>query len=208
MTRSRALGVVVAVTAATAVFAVVQGTGARGGAISLPKALWLNLTVLSFIALPALAWSDRRWPAPVRACLAAVAVSFAARGVVEVPILYLTDVWHCTYGIAHDLVTAAVVGWLWLQARRRGANAYSPAESLIGVIIALCIVEAGFARAFCAVADPATTWFASAEPRFSAINAATWAVVGIAYPALAAVVWRMTRPAPAPTAPRRTPPTT
>lgn len=197
MTRPRTLSVVVAVTAATAVFAYVQGTGAPGGAIGLPKALWLNLTILSFVALPALACTDTRFPASIRACLAAVAVSFAARGAVEVPILYLTDVWHCDYGIAHDVGTAAVVGWLWLRARRQVGSAAAAAQGLIGITIALCLVEAGFARAFCAVADPTATWFASAEPRFAAINAATWIVVGIAYPALAAVVWRMTGPGPA-----------
>lgn len=196
MSRRRTWTVVSAVTAGTMLFAAAQNAGARGGPIGLPKMLWLNLAVLSFVALPALAARDQTLPKAMRGLFAFLAASFALRGAVELPVLYLTTGWHCGYGIAHDLATAGAVAGLWSKWRRSLPRATQHAQALLGLSVALCLVEAGFAGAFCAVADPATTWFASGEPRYAAINGSTWAVVVVAYPTLGALLWRLTTPSP------------
>lgn len=157
-----------------------------GGDISVAKTLWLNLTILSFLVLPALWWRDRRVDRRLRTIFGVIFAAFAVRAAVELPILYLTDWWRCSYGIAHDLVTAAAAVFLFARARVRVRDS----GPLLWLIVALLFVEAAFAYAFCSVADPASgTYFASDDAAFQAINRATWGVVIAGYSALLFILW-------------------
>lgn len=167
-----------------------------GGDISLPKTLWLNLTILCFLVLPAVWWRDQRLDPQMRTLFGVIFVGFAARAAVELPVLYLTDWWRCSYGIAHDLAIATVAVSLFVRARSKGAGDNRNSSGLLWLIVALLFVEAGFAYAFCSVADPASgTYFASGQATFRAINRATWAAVAIGYPILAVLLWESGRPA-------------
>ena len=178
------------VTALTLSFGRFQNEGHLvGGDISAAKTLWLNLTIVTFLVLPAIWWRDRGLDRQMRFIFGVIFVSFAARAVIEVPILYLTNWWHCSYGMAHDVATAAAGVLLYARARRGGR--YLETRIFLWFVVAMTLVEAGFAYAFCSVADPASgTYFASDEARFQAINVATWAAVAVGYPMLGALLWR------------------
>lgn len=182
---------VVVTTVATAGFALMQNTGAMpGGRISVPKALWLNLALLGFLVIPGLLWRSSLIRPRLRLCFGILFISFALRGAVELPILYLTDWWQCSYGAAHDVATAVLVMVCWW--RHRGATA---ADGLLMLVLALCAVEASFASAFCAITDPAAGWFATDEARFRSVNLVTWAVVAVAYPlGVGLMYWVLRRP--------------
>lgn len=187
----------VGVTLGTLVFGGLQNEGHLvGGDISLPKTLWLNLTILCFLVLPAVWWRDQRLDPHMRILFGVIFVSFVVRAAVELPMLYLTDGWRCSYGIAHDLVTATVAVSLFVRARTEGTRSVLHSSGLLSLIVALLFVEAGFAYAFCSVADPASgTYFAGDQAAFRAINRATWVAVAIGYPILAVVLWGAARPA-------------
>lgn len=180
----------VGVTVATLGFGRLQNTGHLvGGDISVAKTLWLNLTILGFLVLPGLWWRDRGVDPRMRTIFGVVFAAFLARGAIELPILYLTDWWRCSYGIAHDLSVASVVLALLARARLGGADVGRRAGALVWLIVALLVVEAGFAYAFCSVAHPAAgIYFASDDIAFRAINRATWAAVAVGYSTVALIL--------------------
>ena len=183
------------VTLATLTFGRIQNQGHLiGGEISLAKTLWLNLTILTFLVLPALWWRDGRIDPTMRSIFGVIFASFAVRAGVELPILYLTDWWRCSYGIAHDLGTAMVITALFIRARYRQAQVTRDSAWLFGLVAALLVVEAGFAEAFCSVADPGSgIYFASDDPTFRTINRATWAAVIGGYSILSVVLIHRSR---------------
>jgi hypothetical protein len=104
---------------AALVFCAVQNYGGIvGGAISLPKALWLGLAILFWFVLPFLIVLDRRTPAFWNATFLMLLVLMAVRGVAELPMMYWLKNWRPIYGIAHDVlcigslsVAVAVHAW-------------------------------------------------------------------------------------------------
>ena len=185
----------IGVTVVTLAFGRIQNEGHLvGGDISWAKTLWLNLTIVCFLVLPAIWWRDRRVDARMQAVFGIIFLSFVVRAAIEIPILYLTDWWRCSYGIAHDLATATIA--VSLYARAGHASRARESTWLFWLIITLLLVEAGFAYAFCSVADPASgAYFASDEAGFRTINLATWAAVTAGYSGLLFLLWR-TRGAP------------
>ena len=176
----------VGVTLATLTFSRFQNEGHLvGGDISMAKTLWLNLTIIGFLIIPAHLWRDSRVDPRLRTIFGLVFGSFIVRATVELPILYLTDWWKCSYGIAHDLLTAAVVVSLFVRARG-AVRTRDPNSGFLWLILGLLVVEATFAYAFCSVADPGSgTYFASDEAVFRTINRATWLTVITGYSVLA-----------------------
>ena len=181
----------VGVTLATLVFGRFQNEGHLvGGEISLAKTLWLSLTILVFLVLPGLLWRDRRVDARLRPIFGFIFASFVVRAAVELPILYMTDWWKCSYGIAHDLTTAGVAAALYFRSRG-SAGSRSRYSGFLWLILALLLVEAAFANAFCSIADPGSgTYFASDEATFRTINRATWLAVTSGYSFLIFLLWR------------------
>lgn len=172
-----------------------QNRGERvGGPISLPKALWLNYTLLSWFVIPA-ALLRRQGVSPgTRAVLQAHLLSFTARGAAEMWLLYRTHSWRCVYGVGHDAVDLAMLSVMM----RRGGNwdasgaegiARRHLESIRGTLVA----EMAFATLFNSTVAGKTQgqdgiYFASDEPHFRLINNLTAAVDVIAYARLATVM--------------------
>src|SRR5262249_57640640 len=112
---------------------------------------------------------------------------FAARGAIELWLLYGRHAWIPPYGIAHDLLTITLITVLLRRAARSLPEAPDPVNRaalrfLTSIRLGLCC-EALFAWLFFRAVSEHTgvTWFASTDPRFAAINALTWAVVLVAY---------------------------
>ena len=82
-----------------------------GGAMAPQKALWLATAVLLWLILPAFIAADARAHALVRRAFGVLLVLMAARGLIELPMLYVFHNWSPWYGIAHDLVCMAALLW-------------------------------------------------------------------------------------------------
>ena len=78
-----------------------------GGAIALAKLLWLGLAILLWLGLPLLLALDGRLSPWLRYAFAFLFVSMAARGIIELWMLYVSKNWSPAYGIAHDLLCMA-----------------------------------------------------------------------------------------------------
>ncbi len=95
---------------AAAVFYRMQNRHAAvGGAISWQKLAWLALAILLWILLPALIACDPRLSAAWRWPFLVLLALMLARGVIELWMLYVSRNWSPWYGIAHDIVCAAVL---------------------------------------------------------------------------------------------------
>jgi hypothetical protein len=185
-----------ATSAGSLAFALNQNRGGViGGPIHWSKAAWLNLTIMSFVVLPAVWWRCSGAGREVRRALGMMSLLFVLRGVAELHLIYVSKRWKCGYGITHDFAALlAMAGMLlrWrtslVSERDREAVAFSI------FVIALLGVEARFAKMFRSVQDPATgIYFADDSPKFRKVIRATKTVVFIAYPVLLLIMWRARR---------------
>jgi hypothetical protein len=181
-----------------------QRPGAIGGAISVPKAIWLPLAIFEWFVFCMAVGFDPALPAALRCPFAAVGVSMWVRGVVEMVMLYGTKSWRPPMGIAHDAITLVLLGVIVvfnhdaIVAGAAGADATvlsAMAVWMLPIVAASLVIEMVHAWTFFQVIGKGTTgddgiWFADDDdPRFVAINRRTWlgnALVGI--PTLVAVL--------------------
>jgi hypothetical protein len=160
---------------------------AVGGAISLPKILWLNLAIASFLVIPAFVWWDERIHGSVRLLYGWFLAGFAVRAVIELPIIYFTHAWRCAYGISHDLVMMVLVIVLWRNARNRlrQNEATRVAGAFVPLLLVVLSCEMLNAWLFSQVADPQTgIYYANTSDTFRMINVVTWLEVATLYPVL------------------------
>lgn len=92
-----------------------------GGDISVVKLLWLGGAILLWGVLPLLLLADPRLGLRLRGAFMVLAALMLARAAVEGWMLYVTLNWSPWYGIAHDVLCAAVL--LAFAARVRPRNA-------------------------------------------------------------------------------------
>lgn len=187
------LGASILTSVGTAGFAWNQNRGGViGGPIHWSKAMWLNMTLLAFILLPFAWWRSSTAGPEVRRALGLTSASFVARGVAELPLVYVTPPrWKCGYGISHDAFAFATLGALLVRDRERferGRDGRALAFS--GFTMVLLVIEGIFAKRFRAIMDPSTgIYFADDLPQFRSVIRMTKTVVAVAYPLLAAIMW-------------------
>ena len=144
-----------------------------GGPISVAKTWWLGCTLTVFFALPFALWKNARLAPAVRALFGWVFASFAARGAVELAIIYGTRGWKCGYGIAHDLFTLVLAEALARRVQNPGP-ADRRALHFKWLLQATLLIEAYMAWRFRQIASPAQgIYFAADTPEFRAINEIT-----------------------------------
>ena len=156
-----------------------------GGAISLPKVLWLNLAVASFLVLPAFLWRDSLVSHQVRILYGWFLAGFAIRALIELPVIYFTHGWRCAYGITHDFVMMVFVLMIWWRGQRMtGLNQATKTAGLFAPLLLLVLVcEILNAWLFSRVADPRTgIYYANTSEVFRVINLVTWIEVVVIYP--------------------------
>jgi hypothetical protein len=181
-------------------FARKQNRGDRvGGAISLPKSLWLNYTLLSWFVIPAELLRRQGLSPQNRAVLRAHLLSFTARGAAEMWMLYRTHSWRCGYGVGHDAIDLAMLSAMMRSGRdgsREGVDGI--ARRHLDSIRATLVAEMVFATLFNSTVAGKTQgqdgiYFANDEPHFRLINNLTAAVDVLAYARLAMVMRDMVR---------------
>ncbi len=116
---------------------------AVGGAIALPKLLWLALALWFWYVLPLLFVLDARLR-PTRALHALFAANMLARALIELWMMYVSSNWHPYYGIAHDLFSAALVLYL-SYALPFDAPLLGAQRSFFLVLGLMFLLETGFA---------------------------------------------------------------
>lgn len=166
-----------------------------GGPIHWSKVAWINITVTNFVVLPVLWWLRADTSPPVRRVLRMLGLQFVVRGLVELPMIYFTRWWKCGYGISHDALVFALMGHELLRSRAEIRRTPDPAGlAQCGLAMGLLAVEGCFAKMFRSVQDPSTgIYFADDSPKFRRVIRATKAVVFIAYPLMAIVLWMSRR---------------
>lgn len=194
---SRRVGLyILAVTTASLVFGWAQNTfHPVGGAISVAKILWLNLTLLIFYVVPFWLWREPALDARLRSLFGLVLASFAIRAPIELYIIYRTRLWRCEYGLAHDLFTLLLVTWFaWRRPGIGEIRDRSGAGAFIALLQLTLLVEMFMAWEFRKVASPAAgIYFAAPTAEFNVVNRASWIAVAILYPALAWLIFKPNR---------------
>jgi hypothetical protein len=171
-------------------FARKQNRGERvGGAISLPKSLWLNYTLLSWFVIPATLLRRQGLSPGNRAALRAHLLSFTARGAAEMWMLYRTHTWRCAYGVGHDAIDLAMLS-VMMRSGHDGSSVDGVARRHLDSIRATLVAEMVFATLFNSTVAGQTQgqdgiYFANDEPHFRLINNLTAAVDMVAYARLA-----------------------
>lgn len=168
--------------------------GQIGGEMSVAKLLWLDYTLLAWFVVPFFLWRSPLIEPPLRKIYGAHLMNFAARGAVELWMLYISISWLPPYGITHDLFSIGLItGLLWRKRGKLGShNTHHSAARrfLLSVRVGL-VCEMILAGLFYrATRGQIGIYFASDEPHFAFINNLTWVIVLFAYADLLIFLWR------------------
>lgn len=161
---------------ATVFYFIQNASSGRGGDVAPVKVLWL-LTVIVFWYLLPLCWAtDRTLSAQIKGACRVFALNMLLRAGVEIWMMYVTENWLHSYGIAHDI--ASLILCLALVVYVRKCEVWAP------VFFAYCAVlfaiEAVFASYLRKVADAdGSVFFLPSLPDHKAIMIATGTAVGI-----------------------------
>ncbi len=123
--------------------------GVTGGAIALPKLVWLAYALLFWFALPILIACDKRTPPILTRGFTGLFLLMIGRGVAELVMLYVLKNWSPIYGIAHDIVCMLTMSYFLTRAWIAGeVRATQLARSLFvhGIVTSIMFIpEIGFA---------------------------------------------------------------
>ena len=148
---------------------------APGGAIALPKLVWLFLALFAWFVLPVLLARDAGLAPAERRLFRLFWLNMAARGMVELVMIYGWRNWHPYYGAAHDLASIALLAVLGARLPAGWARTHAAALAL------MLAAETGFALYFSAhfhTRGEKALYFVPGQERYSAILMATSFAVG------------------------------
>lgn len=183
-----------------------QNRGNRiGGPMSREKIAWLAFALAAWYVVPAFFWRDRRLSPAIRRLYGVHLGAWAARGVVELVLMYGFKAWKPPYGMAFNFsVFALLSGLRWyLGPALAGAttpedrNAMRHLNLMQGTLLPETLFAAMFHRARQGRTED--VWFADDSPRYRLINQITLLVDVTVYPILGLSVWRYYRPIDRPT---------
>ncbi len=183
---------ILAVTAVVVAFGVKQNSSAMvGGPISLPKLLWLNYALIAWFVTPWFLARHPRVAPPLRRLFGWHLAVMAARGLVELWLLYVTLGWNPLYGIAHDLFQIGLIGALRREARGT-ENAFNRDTSRFSTALQLSLAaEITFAAWFYGTgAHRQAIYFVPSDPAYIFINSLTAAADVALYSYLVFFFWR------------------
>lgn len=149
-----------------------------GGAIALPKLLWLALALLFWYLLPLLFACDARL-AQARVLYFIFIINMWARAFIELWMMYLSHNWHPYYGIGHDAFSAALA--LIIAYRIPAQAPLARLQTIFfQVLFLMFLIELGFAgyMLFNVQSDQAV-FFVPDQDSHRQVLMLTWAVVGI-----------------------------
>jgi hypothetical protein len=159
-----------------------------GGAISLPKMLWLTYALAVWFVLPFFLWRDARLDSSVRRLFGVFWIAMMIRGILELVLLYAVVHWHPVYGISHDVFCLLLVLVL-----RRGCSPTDPtsrrALRFSGSIVVSLAAEIAFAGMFLQTGTHESgVYFASTAASWGYVNFVTTVSLLFFYPDLLAAL--------------------
>lgn len=162
-----------------------QNSGAMiGGAISLPKMLWLTYAIAAWFVVPPFLAADARLGPRFRRGFLWFSVFMFVRGIGELIAIYAFGHWHPLIGIVHDLVAVGLVVVCF-----RGLTPSSTVERLsrrfAGTLVVTLLIEAAFAAIFLQSAAHAEgVYFVPTGGSWTFVNLMTWVALAFALPDL------------------------
>ncbi|MCB1316750.1 MAG: hypothetical protein KDK34_20615 [Leptospiraceae bacterium] len=158
-------------------FGYVQNRKARtGGAISLPKSMWLLFVIGLWILMPGFLGFGPVEDAAFRLVFLTLCGSMLLRGIIELLLCYRLFAWRVSYGVGHDLfqLMLAIVGGVLLLWRAEQID-LMPAMPILLITITTLLCELYFVYAFHkTTGGPGQGfYFVSGDERFRTINRLT-----------------------------------
>jgi hypothetical protein len=170
-----------------------------GGSVALCKGIWLGLAVLFWLVLPALILADVRIAPALKRPFRWLLLLMGARGVAELFMLYVFKNWLPIYGIAHDLLCAALLcGWCARHRGLRAAGSGDPPPAAVwrhalftGALFLPEIYYAWYMQANFTTRGTSAVYFVPDDAAHSQVLAVTTAVdaVALAYLCLFLFAW-------------------
>ena len=158
---------------------------AVGGAISLPKSLWLSYTVIAWFFLPFVFLPHPDLTYELKLLLLLHLGSWWIRGPLELLMIYRWFNWSPRYGIAHDLLHAAMLGTGLVLLRH--SLFLHPVNRLAALFLAVTLLatwaETFFAWLFLSIRghEDHKVYFADNDPKWRLNNRGTAMMVLIVY---------------------------
>lgn len=118
--RRRLLIVLLVLFVTSSIFYLLQNAAVFvGGAIALPKLIWLTYAILFWYCVPLLIVFDKRVSRPFYFAFVVLVINMSIRAIVELWMIYFTHSWHPYYGIAHDVFSVIAVAIMFLILERK-----------------------------------------------------------------------------------------
>jgi len=156
-----------------------------GGAISFPKALWLSYTVTAWFFLPFVFLPHPELTREPRLLLALHLLSWWIRGPLELLMIYRWFNWSPRYGIAHDILHAAMLATGLVLFKH--ALFLHPVNQLAALFLTVTLLatlaETFFAWLFLSIRghEDHKVYFANNDPKWRINNRVTAMMVVIVY---------------------------
>jgi len=156
-----------------------------GGAISFPKALWLSYTVTAWFFLPFVFLPHPELTREPRLLLALHLLSWWIRGPIELLMIYRWFNWSPRYGIAHDILHAAMLATGLVLFKH--ALFLHPVNQLAALFLTVTLLatlaETFFAWLFLSIRghEDHKVYFANNDPKWRINNRVTAMMVVIVY---------------------------
>lgn len=148
-----------------------------GGKIALPKLFWLVYAIVLWFLIPGFLVKRKQTPRHWRTVFGWFLINMLLRGVVELYLMYVTVNWSPYYGIAHDLFSIVVLGWLLVFVRHNiHMDCYL---GYAAVLITTLMIESVFVMYMinAVSADGHRVYFVPDDASHSVILSFTWVVV-------------------------------
>jgi hypothetical protein len=151
-----------------------------GGAIALPKLIWLSYAILFWYFIPILIVLDKRVSRPYYLAFLLFLINMSIRAVVELWMIYFTHSWHPYYGIAHNVFSAIVVAIMFIILHRKSYLDAVLSKYLL-VLVFMFVAECIFAGYLLSVVwkSSETIYFVPEDNDHIFILNITWVVVSL-----------------------------
>lgn len=160
-----------------AIFYFIQSHGAMGGAISLPKLVWLYFCIFNWFVFPLLYINYQGADQILRKILVLFSYLMWGRGLAELIMLFAFKSWKPPYGITHDLL--CILFFLYWLVKVWDIKSKMPMKFILIFYLSTLVSEIYYAYAFYNLVAGKTVgahgiWFADAtNPIFVFINMVT-----------------------------------
>jgi len=162
------------------IFFIVQNTLIKlGGDVAFIKVMWLMSALLFWYFIPFHMMRQRLYSRRVVTVFTWFWINMVARAVIELYMMYVSVNWHPHYGIAHDFLSFAFLGWAWVYLGHAKEPRHSRVpRQLVAFCAVMFLIEAYFAYYMLHnVVSAEPVYYVPADSQHNMILLATWFAV-------------------------------